>query len=610
MKCMEYSNQNHINIIPQSEFEDLVQEVFGVIADNITKSLGPLGSSATIFDGSIVEATKDGYHILDKYIFHNRYKKMVYNLVKTPCTKMNNTVGDGTTTSIALANEIYKLYKAHEPGIKSLYRLPRQFTSAWNHVIDMIIDEVNGMAVKIDPKDYDTIYHLAYISSNGNDDIASAIAKVYQSVDSPNIKMKDSPTNKSYIEAINGFEFPANAIDTVFVRNQDLTASEKNVFTMIFDHKIETDEFRGVIIPINEVVKAMGHKLVVIAPEYDEYMLDSECKAYIGHEYQKTHSTNVILTQYRTGALSAFQKEDLAVILRSVVVNQNLSSMIANAIQTANGDIVVERMEKSDDELFGCLGKADSVLITMKSGCIFNVSNIQDDEKYKDALEMANGELKAIMETTNYEQKAYSAKVYDAKARISQLEMKNFIYYIGADSELQKQIINDAVDDVIKCLRSAIRNGVIPGCQISIINACYNLATANLPDLESAINTIIKDACINVYGMVLNGPNKDGIDGILNAVDYDLGALGIEGNYDEDNGDVALQIIEKSVDLGKVFDLETLQYTDEVITSAETDVMVLRAASELIKILTSGNQCIFLDSDVNNSHQEDVQVYA
>ena len=62
------------------------------------------------------------------------------------------------------------------------------------------------------------------------------------------------------------------------------------------------------------------------------------------------------------------------------------------------------------------------------------------------------------------------------------------------------------------------------------------------------------------------------------------------------------------LDIGKI-DNKLEGHTD-IITSAETDIMVLTAASELIKILTSGNQCIFLDSEVNMSHQDDVTVYA
>ena len=48
MGLLSYSQANHCNIIPKEEFENLVQEVFNVISYNLCKSLGPLGSSATI----------------------------------------------------------------------------------------------------------------------------------------------------------------------------------------------------------------------------------------------------------------------------------------------------------------------------------------------------------------------------------------------------------------------------------------------------------------------------------------------------------------------------------------------------------------------------------
>ena len=67
MSFLEYSNKTHSNIIPQEEFEELIHEVFNVISENLCKSLGPLGSSATILDGMMTDATKDGYSILLKY---------------------------------------------------------------------------------------------------------------------------------------------------------------------------------------------------------------------------------------------------------------------------------------------------------------------------------------------------------------------------------------------------------------------------------------------------------------------------------------------------------------------------------------------------------------
>jgi 60 kDa chaperonin len=652
MNFMQYSNEKQINIIPQNEFESLVQEVFNTISSNITKSLGPLGSSATILDGVYTEATKDGYSILNKYRFHNRYKKMIYNLIKAPCTRMNNTVGDGTTTSIALTNAIFNRYKSTKGEFETLYRLPRQFVKAWDDVISEICEEVKANAAPIDPEDYDTIYNIAYVTSNGNHEISDAIASTYKEAKSPNIKQKDSPTNKSYIKAVEGFEFPSNAIDVVYVRNQDLTAEEKDVAVMVFNFKIETDLFNKVLIPINDVMRARGKKLIILAPSYDEYMCEGVLRQYVNHEVQKYGVINLILTQYRQGILSPHQLEDLSVVLRAKPITEILGNGLVEKLSTINPDELVEDiLEDETFELYKLIGTADKVLTSCKNGCIFNVSDIEEDKEYKEALIRAESELQDIIDSTDLEKQNIAAKIYEARSRVMQLKMNNYIYYIGADSALQKQIIWDSVEDVIKCLRSSIKYGVVPGCQLTIISACGKLIEKYEEDkLKSSIIEMIRSAALDVYSTILHGPS--GL-GMIKLVDdwYDLKkfedeadaekvksvfAEYLESTEDEDKKadllneqenainevmeEMAVRrlreagrqkgydIIKKSLEENKAFDLESLDYSDKIITSAETDVMVLTVASELIKILINGNQCIFLDSDINESHNEIVEM--
>lgn len=603
MKCMEYANKNHINIIPKENFEELVLEVFNVISDNLSKSLGPLGSSATIFDGSLIEATKDGYSILNKYSFNNRYKKMIYNLIKAPCTKMNNTVGDGTTTAIALTNAIYKVYQENKNELDNLYRLPREFTFAWNEVIDDIIERVKSKATPIDPEDYDTIYNIAYVVSNGNDEVSKTFAKTYHDSKSPAIKMKDSPTNKSYIEAVDGFEFPANAIDPAFVKNEDLSVKEKDIVTMIFDHKVETDEFDKLIRPLNDVYRAMNKKLIIIAAEYDNYMLDAVVKGYVNYEAQKYGKLNFSLLQYANGKLTPYQREDLAVILRSIVITQQIAEGMINKLSEINPDNFVENLENETFEFYRTVGCADEALITCDNGSIFNVNDIENDKYYQSAIKVAKAKLQDIIAHTDYEKQSFAAKVYDARSRLLQLQMKNYIYYIGADSDLQKQIIHDAIEDVIKCLRSAIKYGIVPGCQITIIQSAEEYMVEHENDdnqLRYMIANIISYACELVYTKVLNGPNWDGI-----TKPFNIDADDMDGIIAKTN-----ELIDKSIhEENAVFDMSTLEFNKNIITSSETDTMVLSAASELIKILISGNQCIFLDSDVTESHQDEVQMY-
>lgn len=617
---LEYSNLNHVNIIPQNEFEDLVQEVFGVISTNLCKSLGPLGSSAMILDGALTEATKDGYSILKKYCFHNRYKKMIYNLIVKPCTKMNNTVGDGTTTAIALTSDLFSSYKANKTYLDTLYRLPRQFNAAWDEVISSIVQNIQEMAEPINPEDYNAIYNIAYVTSNGDAEISEAIAKVYSNSKSPSIKQKDSPTNKSYIEPINGYNFPANLISDAFVRNQDLSCTELEPYVIIFDHKIETDFFKQVIAPIHEVIRAMGRKLIVIAPFYDAYMCETIVDQYIRAEYARYKSLSLILTQYELGKLEDNQLVDLATVLRCKVITQDIASVLeARLVESGAGaiDSIIEKiLEDENYDLYRLIGYGKQAMMSCTTGSIFKVENIESDLRYQDALKHAKNDLEQIIATTDNERQSYSHKIYKAKARIAQLEMQNYIYYIGADSALQKQIIWDSVEDVIKCVRSAIKCGIVPGCQLSIIKACDKYIksldeddVSNDIKLRLAIANIIKSAVKLVYRRVLMGP--DGMGGIklvprwqyTNDSEEAVEALVTEANK------IINETIDKSIESYATFDVETLDYNDSIVTSAETDMMVLTSASELVKILISGNQCVFLDSDVNDSHQETVEVY-
>ena len=619
MNFLKYANETQTNIFPKENFEMLVQEVFNVISTNICRSLGPLGSSATILEGMTPpEATKDGYSILDKYRFHNDYKKMIYNLIKAPCTKMNNSVGDGTTTAIALTTALFNRYKQRRDSLEVLYRLPRQFTKAWDSVIEELQTEIQKKSVMIDPKDFDTIYNIAYVTSNGNEEISNAIAKVYSEAETPFIKQKDSPTNESYIEMVEGFSFPANLIDDIFIRNQDLTVEEKNIAVLIFDFKLETDFFKKVIIPINEVYRAQGIKLLVIAPSYDKVMCDTLLDQYIRMEANR-FGINLILAQYSTSSLKPNQLLDLSVILRTKIINEGIADILLNEINAGSSiDQIVENAENDKEySLYRLVGHAESALLSIYAGSIFKVKDINDDERYQEIYNKAKRNLDDIIAHTDMEAQSYSAKIYDARERLLQLQMKNYIYYIGADSNLQKNIIWDSVNDVIKCVRSAVKYGVVPGCQLSIITACDEILNSikhmdentisENDKLKYEIVDIIRSACCDVYMQILHGPDNLGMIKLMPRWNYTT-PEGID-DLKKEAVKKSIDIVTESIEKYQVFDMESLEFSSKIITSAETDRMVLLAASELIKILISGNQCIILRTDVDASHEETREAY-
>lgn len=619
MEFLKYSNEKHVNVIPKEEFSSLSQEVFNTIAFNLAKSLGPLGSSTTVFDGLYTSATKDGYSILKSMKFHNRYKNMIYNLIKVPCTKLNNQVGDGTTSVVVLTDLLFRKYQEGKNIIDTYYRLPRSFINTWDSVIQSTIDKINHYATPLDSSDYDKIYNLSYVASNGNHEISKNIADTYQAIPSPSIKLKNSPTNKSYITPIIGFEFPTNLIDEGYARNEDLSVELKDIAVMLLDHKIESDFCQNVIIPINEALKAKGMKLLIIAPSYDALLVSTTLHKYMNIEYQKYRELNLILTQYVMGKLDENQLNDLAIILRANVVTQDVAKSLEDVVtQLSDGsryELVEEIMDDPTSEYFRLIGRCDSVLTSCTNGSIFRAKDIEMEERYQDALRVAEKELNDIKSNTEYEKQSFAYDIAKIQTRITQLKMKNFIYYIGADSALQSNIIYDSVEDVVKAVQSAIRSGTIPGCQLSIIRACYEQIeeiskTETITDelkLRQAILEIILNATFNLYNIVLMGPERSGI--LKTIPRWQFTTTEGEAELIKEEEKKRWGIINESIKRNQVYDLETLEYNDKIITSCETDTSILIAAGELIKLLISGNQCIFLDAEVNDNHNETIEAY-
>ena len=120
---------------------------------------------------------------------------------------------------------------------------------------------------------------------------------------------------------------------------------------------------------------------------------------------------------------------------------------------------------------------------------------------------------------------------------------------------------------------------------------------------------MIMSACMEVYEMVLHGPDKHGLVKMIK--DWNTAYQGDEGaaKLAATAVELGYNIIGRSITENRVFDLETRTFNTNIITSAETDVMVLRAATELVKILISGNQCIYVDEEINSTHQETKEVY-
>ena len=103
-----YSREKSINMIPEDDFKALVLETFDTMCQALRCTYGPYGSPVMISEQTDNSTTKDGFKTVESLHFSNPYQRLVYLSIKKICERVNSNVGDGTTTCILLANELYK----------------------------------------------------------------------------------------------------------------------------------------------------------------------------------------------------------------------------------------------------------------------------------------------------------------------------------------------------------------------------------------------------------------------------------------------------------------------------------------------------------------------
>ena len=103
----DFAHNAHVNVIPEADFKRLVSDTFKTITFVLKQTYGPYGASGIISDHADTTTTKDGYNVFQSIGFQHAYKRKVYLAINKIITRVNRTVGDGTTSCILLAEKIF-----------------------------------------------------------------------------------------------------------------------------------------------------------------------------------------------------------------------------------------------------------------------------------------------------------------------------------------------------------------------------------------------------------------------------------------------------------------------------------------------------------------------
>ena len=556
---MKFNNQ--WNVIREDDFKEGLKTVFDQVADALTNTLGPYGTTTIIEKYGEHHITKDGFQVLKSINYADQTLNNFLMLLFRISAQVVFQVGDGSTSSIVAANEIIKKFDEYDKFISD-YR-PKELIDIISKCVDTIVGKLYLSATPItDANNFDEIRKIATVSTNGNEDIANMIVDIYKKTGNPSIEFTESKTDETSYEIIDGYTANITYLDTTFATHDDgICRINNGAYVLMFDHKIDLDNAVDLIQAGKQICVQARKRLVVIAPAYDKLLLDF-IRREVNLEIKATGTSTVVYC-------------------RASLIN-NMSHILYNDFSVMCGaQVITERYDDkiTPTEVVNYIGQVGTIEIGPKTTLIRGLGN-RNEELY--TIVCRDAELKYAGLVEKYKNAGVvDTDLTEAKNRLTKLRCSMGAIRVGGGSSLEKKALYDLVDDAVRACESAYRYGYNIGGNLSIVYTIMDiLKDGDVSVAEASIYGIIRDAFIGVFRHVL--VNK-------------------YGEKSDKPDEIIRDILDRYTDTHESigYNLITEEYSDDIINSCRTDIEILRGALSVISLLVTSNQYISITTHQN-----------
>lgn len=451
-------------VITGKELYDCEEKAIALLCGTVKKTLGPRGSNA-IIDHSLMNPfiTNDGVTIARNIESEDERINTILTLAKEASIKTDETVGDGTTTTLVLLESLFKSGLAKiKDGLN-----PHLLKNELDEALENIIEEIKKESKIPTEENY---YNIASIAAS-NKNIGKLITRMYLKVGSA-IKIEESKTSETYTKIINGYSFEPLLASPYFFNNTNEIIYKNSLILIMLKEVNEIGE-------ISEIINYTIEKripLVILATDYTEEVINEVLSLNL------SKITNVTLLKLPEYGLHQME------VLKDLEI-------ISNA-----------KIAKSSDELsLNNLGKCEEIKITKELATINN--NLQSK-----VIKRYINNLKEKISTIDDD-----FELEFQSNRLSKLTNGIGIIYVGATTTTEAREKKMRFDDAF-CALNCAANGIIPGSGLILLKIKENLEAKNNGSI------ILKEALDKPFMQILEnvGINPSNIYNKIKASDFNI----------------------------------------------------------------------------------------
>jgi chaperonin GroEL len=467
-------------LIFSEEARRRLQRGIDKLANAVGTTLGPKGRNVAIdkkFGAPLV--THDGVTVAKEIELEDPYENMGAQLLKEAATKTNDIAGDGTTTSTVLAHAIVT------EGLKNLaagYN-PMLLKRGIEQATDVVVESLRKQAHKVS-----TRQEIASVATNSAADaeIGGLIAEVMDKVGKDGvITVEESKSLQFETEYVEGMQFDRGYISAYLITDPTtMEAVIEEPYILIYDKKISV---AADLVPVLEKLVTTGKRDLVIFAED----VDGEALA------------TLVLNKLR-GMINVLAVKAPGFGDRRKAMLQDIATLTGGVFNTEELGKKLENTSLSD------LGRAGKVVSTKDN------TTIVGGKGAAKAIRARIDEIKVEIDksTSDYDKEKL-------QERLAKLSGGVAVIRVGAATETELKEKKHRVEDALSAARAAVEEGIVPGGEISLLNAQPGLDKLQVDDEDARVGIgIVRRALEAPLRRLAENAGVDGsviIDGVRRA---------------------------------------------------------------------------------------------
>ncbi len=470
------------------------------LAGAIRVTLGPRGRPVALDKKwGAPTVINDGVSIAKEIELPDPFENMGVQLVKEAATKTNDQCGDGTSTSVILAQGIVSEgFKNIAAGADSM-ALKRGIEKG----VEAVVGELKKMSIPV--KSREQVAQVAALSAV-DQEIGDLIADVMEKVGKDGvITVEEGKGLKYETEYVEGMKFDRGYISPYFITNAEQMKVElEDPYILITDKKISA---LNDVLPTLEKIVQTSKNIVIIAEDVEGEPL-----------------ATLVVNKLR-GTLSP-----LAV--KAPGFGDRRKEMLRDIAVLTGGTVISEETgRKLDSVTIDDLGRARRIEADKDN------TTIVEGKGSKEAIEGRIKQIRSQIDTTTSD--------YDKEKlqeRLAKLAGGVAVIKVGAGTEVELKEKKHRVEDALSATRAAVEEGILPGGGIALLNSIPVLDKLDVKDDEATGVAILKRALEEPIRCIASNSGREG-SVVVNKVKESQPGIG----YDAAKDELGVNMVERGI---------------------------------------------------------------